>query len=75
MDNSRILVTGFPVGTTKQQLTIYFQSERDSGGGDVDSIEIDRGKAYITFEEVEGITFLWFYVALYRYLYHTRFVI
>ncbi|XP_022787787.1 poly [ADP-ribose] polymerase 14-like [Stylophora pistillata] len=51
MDRKQILVTGFPNGTKEAQLMIYFQSERDSGGGDVDSIEIDRGRAYITFEE------------------------
>lgn len=56
MESSRILVTGLPGGTTKTQLTIYFQSQRDSGGGDVKNIDIDvdRGQAVITFEEVEG---------------------
>ena len=54
MESSRILVTGFPDGTTKTELTIYFQSERESGGGDVQSIEIDRGQAVITFENEEG---------------------
>lgn len=55
MESSTILVTGFPVDTTKTELVIYFQSERDSGGGDVDSIEIDRGRAVITFEDEQGI--------------------
>ena len=54
MESSRILVTGFPDDTTKTELVIYFQSERDSGGGDVDSIEIDRGRAAITFEDPKG---------------------
>lgn len=56
MESSRILVTGLPGGTTKTQLTIYFQSQRDSGGGDVKNIDIDvdRGQAVITFEEMEG---------------------
>lgn len=54
MESSRILVSGFPDGTTEDQLIIYFQSERDSGGGDVQSIEIDRWQAVITFEKVEG---------------------
>ena len=54
MESSRILVAGFPDGTTRDQLIIYFQSERDSGGGDVRNIEIDGGQAVITFENVEG---------------------
>ena len=54
MDSRRILVSGFPDGTTETQLMIYFQSERDSGGGDVDSIEIDGGRAFVTFEDAEG---------------------
>ena len=55
MESQRILVTGFPDDTTKTQLFIYFQSERDSGGGDVESIEIDRGRAVIRFEDVKGM--------------------
>lgn len=54
MDSSRIMVSGFPDGTSKTELTIYFQSERDSGGGDVESIEIDGGRAIVTFEDVKG---------------------
>ena len=54
MDSRRILVSGFPDGTTKTQLMNYFRSERDSGGGDVDSIEIDGGRAIVTFEDVKG---------------------
>ena len=54
MESSRILVTGFPDDTSKTELMIYFQSERDSGGGDVESIEIDRGRAVITFEDAKG---------------------
>ena len=54
MESSRILVTGIPDGATKTDLTIYFQSTRDSGGGDVKDIQIDGNQAFITFEEVEG---------------------
>ena len=54
MDSRRILVSGFPDGTTKTQLMNYFRSERDSGGGGVDSIEIDGGRAIVTFEDVKG---------------------
>lgn len=55
MDSSRILVTGFPDDTTETELVIYFQSTRDSGGGDVESIKIDQGRAEISFEDVKGI--------------------
>ncbi|XP_078364642.1 protein mono-ADP-ribosyltransferase PARP14-like isoform X2 [Oculina patagonica] len=54
MDSAQIWVSGFPDGTTKTELTIYFQSERDSGGGDVESIEIDGGRAIVTFEDVKA---------------------
>ena len=54
MESSRILVTGLPKGTTKSDLTIYFQSTRDAGGGDVKEIEIDGRQAVITFEDVQG---------------------
>ena len=54
MDSAQIVVSGFPEDTTKDQLMIYFQSERESGGGDVDSIEIDRGRAFVTFEDLQG---------------------
>ena len=57
MDQKQILVTGFPNGTGKAQLMIYFQSERDSGGGDVEKIEIHRGRAYITFDEARGVKY------------------
>jgi len=54
MEGAQIVVSGFPEGTTESQLMIYFQSERESGGGDVESIEIDRGRAFVTFEDLEG---------------------
>lgn len=57
MDSSRILVTGFPDDTTETELVIYFQSTRDSGGGDVERIKIDQGRAEISFEDVKGIRF------------------
>lgn len=55
MESSRILVTGLPDGTTIHDLTIYFQSARNSGGGDVKDVsEIERGQAIITFDNAEG---------------------
>ena len=54
MESSRILVTGLPKGATETDLMIYFQSKRDSGGGDVKKIEIEDGQAFITFEDSQG---------------------
>lgn len=55
MDGSRILVTGLPKGINKSDLIIYFQSARDSGGGDVRKIEIEGKQAIVTFEDVKGM--------------------
>lgn len=56
MVSSTILVTGLPDGTTKHDLMIYFQSERNSGGSDVRKVsDIDRGQATITFDSAEGV--------------------
>ena len=57
MSSSRIFVSGFPDGTNEMALMIYFQSVRESGGGDVESIEIDRRTARITFTEAQGRSF------------------
>lgn len=57
MSSSRIFVSGFPDGTSEMALMIYFQSVRESGGGDVESIEIDRRTARITFTEAQGRLF------------------
>ena len=55
MESNRILVTGFPVDTTELDLLIFFQSERDSGGGDVETVELVRpGRAVIAFAETQG---------------------
>lgn len=55
MEGNRILVTGFPVETTKLDLLGFFQSERDSGGGDVETVDIIcPGRAVIIFAETEG---------------------
>lgn len=56
MERSHILVSGFPDGTTESELTVYFQSKRSSGGGDVERIEFDGRRAIVTFEDVEGIS-------------------
>ena len=58
-----ILVFDLPPQTTKNELTIYFQSSKKSGGGDVEKVDLTpNGKiAVITFEDEEGwVTFLLF---------------
>ena len=40
MESNRILVTGFPVETTKLDLLGFLQSERVSGGGEVETVDI-----------------------------------
>lgn len=55
MESRRILVTGFPVGTSELDLLIFFQSERESGGGDVETVElICPGRAVVVFTETQG---------------------
>lgn len=55
MASNRILVTGFPVNTSESDLSIFFQSKRDSGGGDVESVQlVCPGRAVIVFAETEG---------------------
>ena len=55
MESNRILVTGFPVDATEFDLLIFFQSERDSGGGDVETVQlVYPGRAIIVFAEPEG---------------------
>lgn len=55
MESRRILVTGFPVDTSEIDLLIFFQSERDSGGGDVETVElVCPGRAVIVFTETHG---------------------
>lgn len=56
-----VLVKSLPPSTSKQNLTIHFQS-RKNGGGDIEELRLlDRGSAVITFEEEKGwfvITFI-----------------
>ena len=55
MDGRRIYVrvTGKPI--SRKELEIYFQSRKQSGGGDISSIEqINDEESIITFEDQEG---------------------
>ena len=49
-----ICVTGFPTGTKSEALIIHFQRKKN-GGGDIESITINkRGAAVITFDNPDG---------------------
>ena len=56
-DNCKtIMVTGLSSITTKDSLWNYFENTRRSGGGYVESVEIqrDNGLAFVTFEDASG---------------------
>ena len=56
MDGSRILhVRGIGGTISKEELTIYFQSHKQSGGGDIRSIDLKGDEALITFEDDHGM--------------------
>ena len=58
MDDARILyVRGIGSWISKEELTIYFQSRKQSGGGDVRSIDLKEDEAIITFEDGDGKLF------------------
>jgi len=55
MDGDRILyVRGIGRTISKEELTIYFQSHKQSGGGDISSIDVNGDEAVITFEDEHG---------------------
>ena len=58
MASRKLLIRGYPEGTTSEQLMIYFQSRRRSGGGDVEDIELQEGQAVITFEQEQGMLYV-----------------
>ena len=59
MDEGRTLyVRGIGRTISKEELTIYFQSRKQSGGGDISSIDLKEGEALIKFEEGDGKLFL-----------------
>ena len=51
-----IMVTGISSRTTEDSLLNYFENWRRSGGGYVESVEIqrDNGVAFVTFEDASG---------------------
>ena len=55
MDEGRTLYfRGIGRTISKEELTIYFQSRKQSGGGDISSIDLKEDEAVITFEEGDG---------------------
>ena len=55
MDEGRIYVRATGKTISKKELEIYFQSRKQSGGGDISSIEqINDAESIITFEDQEG---------------------
>ena len=54
-----IKVTGLATKTTEDSITNYFENERRSGGGAVESVEFqsDTGVALVTFEDANGKCF------------------
>ncbi len=58
-DNARsksIQVTGLTANTTKDSIWNYFENERRSGGGEVETVDLrsDTGVAFVTFKDVYG---------------------
>ena len=53
MANRRLVISGYPEGTTLEELMMYFQS-KESGCGGVEDIQLQEGQAVVTFEREEG---------------------
>ena len=55
MDEGRVLhVRAIRREVSQQELMMYFQSPKHSGGGDISTMELNEGEAVITFEESDG---------------------
>ena len=55
MASRKLLISGYPEGTTSDQLMMHFQSRKKSGGGDLEDIQLQEGQAVVTFEQEEGM--------------------
>ena len=53
---NQVLVEGINDNTTRDALSMFFESDRRCGGGDIDDIEytVNSGRAVITFTTSEG---------------------
>ena len=51
-----ILITGLSLNTTEDDIFMYFQSPRKSGGGDAEVQTFDKigGRAILSFDDAEG---------------------
>ena len=51
-----IKVTKLPPETTEENITLFFENTRRSGGGDVENVDLDldNGTAIVTFAEEDG---------------------
>ena len=54
MANTKLYVRGLSKETTESELVIYFQSKKKSGGGDIETIDLESDRAVITFGEEGG---------------------
>ena len=54
-----IQVTGLAAKTTKDSILNYFENNRRSGGGEVESVDLqnDKGVAFLTFVDASGECF------------------
>jgi hypothetical protein len=50
-------VTKLPPGTSEEQITLFFENRKKSGGGEVEKVEYDEaaGSAVVWFKDADGI--------------------
>jgi len=56
-ENSKtIKVSGLPASTTKDSILNYFENKRRSGGGEVETVDLnlEAGVAFVTFKDTGG---------------------
>ena len=49
-----VVISNYPTGTSKEELTIHFQKEKN-GGGDVEVVVVDGNIAFVIFDLPEGL--------------------
>ena len=49
-----VVVSNYPPSVGEEELTIYFQKEKN-GGGDVDGVVVDGNIAFVIFDHPEGL--------------------
>lgn len=54
---SAILVTHLPTNVTDEQLELFFENSKKSGGGEVERVDYDRDtkSAVVWFKDAEGL--------------------